>query len=347
MAKNDGSVLIVVLNYGGWRDTLIGLKSLLKQTYHNFKILLIDNGSQNDSADRLKKYIVKNDANQKIIFVQNKKNIGVAPGFAQGVDYAADHSFEFVALFNNDAQAAPDWLEKLVSSSRKHRSFITTGLMLTLDGKTIINSGDIYTRWGIPEQRDENKPVAKASSSGWIFGATGGAVLYRTELFNKIGNFDGKLFAYDEDVDIDWRAQLRGCGTYYEASAVVRHKVGATSKKLPGFLTTQVLQNLPVVFWKNVPARLLWPIGWRFFLAYWAFVFYKICQGDFVPAMKGVGRAIKLWPHALRERRRIQKSKTVRAKDLKPLIKKTLPFRSVARVRKFFHLKIDDFYDNI
>ena len=284
------NVLVVVLNYRGWDDTVKCIASLKKQTYNNFKIYLIENNSQDDSVEKLKP-IVKND--EDIIFDIQPTNTGFTGGVNIGIKYAIDNKYDYVALFNNDARADKDWLNNLVKSAKKTGASATTGLLLSGDGKTIDDAGDAYTMWGVPELVAENKPAHEAPESGYVFGATGGATLYRTSLFKEIGLFDEKFFAYNEDVDISWRAQLAGHKFYYESSAIAYHKHSATSSKIPGFTTTQVFQNLPLVYWKNVPAQLLLPIGWRFLLAYLMFIFWKTTQGAFVPAVKGVWRSWK------------------------------------------------------
>ena len=259
-------VLVVVLNYRGWSDTIECLDSLKKQTYKDFQIYLIENGSPDDAVDK-RNPIVK-DSKQVLLDVQ-PVNTGFTGGVNVGIQYAIDNDFDAVALFNNDARADKNWLKNLVQSAKKTGAAVTTGLLLSGDGKTIDDAGDVYTMWGVPELRAEGKLASEAPDSGYIFGATGGATLYTTALLREIGLFDETFFAYNEDVDISWRTQLSGHKVYYEKVAIAYHKHSATSSKIPGFTTTQVFQNLPLVYWKNVPARLLWPIGWRFFLATW------------------------------------------------------------------------------
>ncbi len=330
------NVLVVVLNYRGWDDTVKCIASLKKQTYDNFKIYLIENNSQDDSVEKLTP-IVRND--EDIIFDIQPTNTGFTGGVNIGIQYAIDNSFDAVALFNNDAQADKDWLTKLVKSMKKTSASVVTGLLLSEDGETIDDAGDVYTMWGVPELRAEKKPAKEAPESGYVFGATGGATLYRTDLFRKIGLFDEVFFAYNEDVDISWRTQLTGHKVYYEKSAVAYHKHSATSSKIPGFTTTQVFQNLPLVYWKNVPIQLLWPIGWRFFLAYNMFFVWKISQGGFKPVIKGVWRSWKLLPHALRERGKIQRSKVVDTAYLRTIIWPNLPVKSFNRIRNLFGIK--------
>lgn len=326
-------VLVVVLNYKGWEDTIKCLNSLDKQSFKNFKIYLIENNSADGSAEKLEP-IVKD--NPKIIFDKQPANTGFTGGVNIGIRHAIDEGYDFVALFNNDAQADKNWLQNLVKSAKKTGASATTGLLLSEDGKTIDDAGDAYTMWGVPELIAEKKLAAEAPESGYVFGATGGATLYKTALFKEIGLFDEVFFAYNEDVDISWRAQLAGHKFYYENTAIAYHKHSATSSKIPGFTTTQVFQNLPLVYWKNVPRQLLWPIGWRFFLAYCMFIFWKTTQGAFVPTIKGIWRSWKLFPHALRERRRIQRSRTVEISYIKSILWPRLPDKNLKRIKNFF-----------
>ena len=330
------NVLVVVLNYKGWEDTLKCLDSLKQQTYKDFQIYLIDNNSDNGSVEQLEP-AVKDD--RRIIFDKQTTNTGFTGGVNIGIQYAIDNEFDAVVLFNNDAQASKNWLKHLVAASKRTKSSIVTGLLLSENGKTIDDAGDVYTMWGVPELRAEKKLADEAPDSGYIFGATGGATLYKTELFKEIGLFDETFFAYNEDVDISWRAQLAGHKVYYEKSAVAYHKHSATSSKIPGFTTTQVFQNLPLVYWKNVPTRLLWSIGWRFFLAYHMFFIWKISQGAFVPAVKGIWRCWKLLPHAFRERRKIQQNKVVDIAYLRTIIWPNLPMKSFNRIRRVFGVR--------
>lgn len=327
-------IAVVILNYNGWKDTKKCLEAFLKQSYKNYHIILIDNGSEDQSVKKLESYGNK----KNITFIKESTNHGFAGGVNIGIRFAIDNNYDAVALLNNDAQTEPDWLENLVKAMDRKKASMVTGLLLSADGKKIDDAGDAYTMWGVPMLIAENLPADQAPESGFVFGATGGATLYKTDLFKEIGFFDEKFFAYNEDVDIDWRAQLAGHKVYYEKSAIAYHKHSATSKKMPGFTTRQVFKNLPMVFWKNVPFQLLWPIGWRFTIAYILFFGHKLLSGEGWPALKGIGCAITLLPHSLHERQKIQKSRIVEISYLESLIHPTLPFKSIQRLKDFFHL---------
>ena len=128
------NVLVVVLNYKGWEDTIKCLGSLKKQTYSDFQIYLIDNNSSNGSVEKLSPIAEGDD---QIVFDMQPTNTGFTGGVNIGIQYAIDNGFDAVALFNNDAQADKDWLKNLVESAAKTGAAITTGLLLSEDGKTI------------------------------------------------------------------------------------------------------------------------------------------------------------------------------------------------------------------
>jgi GT2 family glycosyltransferase len=295
---------------------------------------LIDNGSHDESVKRLEKIITKND-----VWIKKDKNYGFAGGVNIGIRYALEHKFDAVALLNNDAQVEPDWLENLVKAMHKTKASIATGLLLSADGKTIDDAGDQYTTWGVPLLVGEHKPAAEAPESSFVFGSTGGATLYKTALFKEVGLFDEVFFAYNEDVDMDWRAQLAGHKIWYEKSAVAYHKHSATSKKMPGFTVYQIFKNLPLVLWKNVPRGMFHSTAWRLFLAEFLLFGHKILDGDGWYALKGIIKSWTLLPHALRERKKIQKSKVVSNDYLRSIIYHGLPMKSVQRLRRFFGLK--------
>lgn len=325
------TVAVVVLNYKGWRDSIKCIESLFRQTYPDFHVILIENGSHDGSAEELAKL-----KDPRLTYIEEPVNTGFTGGVNIGIRWAMDNDYDCVALLNNDAHAESDWLENLIDAMTRTEASVVTGLLLSADGTRIDDAGDDYSTWGIPSLRVEGKPADQAPESGFVFGATGGATLYKTALFKEIGLFDEVFFAYNEDVDIDWRTQLAGHKIYYEKSAIAYHKHSATSKKMPGFTTTQVFKNLPVVFIKNVPFPMVVLMGIKFVFIYWAFVFFKLLRGEGKAAFKGVFKSVTLWPHAFRERRRIQKSRVASNAYIRSILYTGLPLRSIRRIKYFF-----------
>jgi GT2 family glycosyltransferase len=329
-------VAIIVLNWNGIDDTLLCLDSLLLQSYKHFKIVVIDNGSTDNSKTLLNKYQKGHPATVEVIY--SPKNFGFAGGVNIGIEWALNEDYGYVALFNNDAVADIDWLKNLVKSIDHKDIGISTGLLLREDGKTIDTTGDWYSTWGLPFPRNRNDKTAKASTDGLVFGATGGASLYKTEMVKKIGLFDNDFFAYYEDVDISFRAQLAGWKIFYNSKAIAYHKQGATSNKISGFAIYQTFKNLPLLFIKNVPHELLFSIGIRFYFAYLLMFLNAIFKGNGKYAIKGTWESFKLGFKKLGERQLIQKNKKVSVKYIKSILWNDLPpdQTGIRKLRKLF-----------
>lgn len=314
---------IVVLNWNGIEDTLLCLDSLMAQTFSNYHIVVIDNGSNKHDVRQLRDYQQQNSDTVSVIY--NKKNLGFAGGVNTGIKWALKNNYTHVALFNNDAVAKKDWLSSLMAAIQVDKTGIATGLLLHEDGKTIDSSGDWYSKWGLPFPRNRGDHTVFAPVDGYVFGASGGATLYRSDLFKDIGLFDEDFFAYYEDVDVSFRAQLAGWKVAYTSTAIAYHKQGATSSKIPGFTVYQTFKNLPWLFIKNVPLRLALPIGVRFYTAYSLMFWNAVLHGSGWPALKGLVRSIVLTPKKLSERRYIQKRNKVSSDYIKSMLWDDLP----------------------
>lgn len=318
------SVGVVVINYKGINDTVECIDSLLEQTYKNFKIIVVENGSHDGSAKKLKELGDK--YSNKLVVLYNDKNLGFDGGANTGIRWALDNDCDYVALLNNDATADKDWVKNLVIAAAQQKSGITTGLLLMADGKHIDSTGDWFSKWGLGFPRNRGDVVSAAPPAGFVFGASGGATLFSISMLRQIGLFDEDFFAYFEDNDISFRAQLAGWKVFYEPSAVAYHKLSQTSSRMPsGFATYQTFKNWPLVFVKNVPFSLLLPIGFRFFVAYWLMVGHAVVRGRGLPALKGVVIALILIIKKLPERWHIQRNKKVPTSYISSILWDDLP----------------------
>jgi GT2 family glycosyltransferase len=326
------SVAIVVLNWNGLKDTEKCIDSLLLQTHKNFSIVVVDNGSIDGSIEKLRKIEASHD---NIVVIANNKNKGFAGGVNTGISYALNKEFGAVALFNNDAVADKDWLLNLDKELGDSGASIATGLLLNKNGDEIDSTSEQYSTWGMPFPRSRGMPVKDSPDSGFVFGATGGATLYNSRLFKEIGLFDEAFFAYYEDVDISFRAQLAGHKIYFTNTAIAYHKKGATSSKLPGFTVYQTFKNIPLLFTKDVPAGLLFPIGMRLFLLYVLIFGNAVKNGAGGSALKGWLASIGyFWTRAIWLRIGIQRKKKVPTSYINSIIVHDLPPEQTG-LRKF------------
>lgn len=331
--KSIEKVAVVIPNLNGQAYLAEAIDSLLNQDF-KATVIVVENASTDDSLDIIRSY------GDKITPLVNEKNLGFAGGVNTGITHALKQDFDAIALFNNDAIAEPDWLSRLVDAMNRHddTGIVTCRIQLA-DGKTLDSTGEFYTSWGLPYPRGRNQPVDKYTTEEYVFGASGGASLYRTSMFREIGIFDDAFFAYYEDTDVSFRAQLAGWKILYTPKAAVNHRQGATSKKMVrGFTVYQTFKNLPMLFLKNVPLGLLVPIGARFYLAYILILAKAIMGGKGIPALKGMAVSLLRFPRVLAYRHHIQKHKKVSTDYLRSILVYDLPPNQtgIRKLRKFF-----------
>ncbi|HEX6462233.1 MAG TPA: glycosyltransferase family 2 protein [Candidatus Saccharimonadales bacterium] len=310
------SVAVVIPTVNGARHLRRSVPSILKQSYKNYTVIVVDNNSKNDDTASYLAELSQKHSN--FIALTNADNLGFTGGVNAGIRFALMHDFDYIALLNNDAVVEEGWVGALVQPlEEKPEVAIATSLILHADGKTIDSTGDWFSVWGLPFPRTRDHPAIEAPKAGYVFGASGGASMYRASFFRELGIFDNYYFAYYEDVDISFRAQLKGQKVFYTPQARTYHGQGETSKTMPGFSIRQAFRNYPRLVLKNVPFGLIWKILPRFLLAYLLFLGNAIRRGNGQPALEGLLQSFTLsWQALWRERKKIQKLQTVSNKTL-------------------------------
>jgi GT2 family glycosyltransferase len=313
-------VYVVIPNWNGAERIRPCLDSLKSQSQAH-TVVVVDNGSVDDSVK-----IIEADF-PEVHLISHKKNKGFTGGVNPGIKYAVQEGAEFVALLNNDAVAEKDWLENLVSFLDKNPKAGIATSKICDDKRTHLDStGDIYTTWGLPYPRGRGEPYStRYDDEAWIFGASGGASIYRIKMLERIGLFDQDFFAYYEDVDLSFRAQLAGWKVGYVPKAKVYHEISATSSRIKGFATYHTLKNLPMLFWKDVPLKLMPEIFPRFVLLYLSITASALARGQIRPVAKGVFMSILLWPKKLVQRYEIQRTKKVSTEYINSIMVHDLP----------------------
>lgn len=318
------STYIIIPNLNGKSDLLGCVESLLKQTLKGFEIVIVENGSTDGSVDFVKDLDKKH---SNITGLYNKTNLGFAGGVNTGIRYALQNNADYILLFNNDAIADKSWVKNLVDYMTHNPGVgIATCKLLHDDGKTIDSTGEGYSIWGLPYPRGRNeKTINKYDEQTDIFAASGGASIYRAKMLNQIGLFDEDFFAYYEDVDISFRAQLAGWKVSYVPKAIAYHQQGATSSKIKGFTVYQTMKNLPLLMTKNIPKELLSKVLPKFIIAYLAFFISAILKGNFAYALRGWFGFLGLLPKKLNERKQIQSNVKVGVNYIDSRLMQDLP----------------------
>lgn len=300
-------VSVIIPNWNGEELLDDCLKSLKWQTYKEFEIILVDNGSTDGSLT----YVAEHFPEVRIIKLY--KNFGFAKAINEGVKVA---KADYVVFLNNDTEADKDWLKHLIAYVDSHQEVISVGskLLNFYDRKLIDGVGILINEVGQAKSIGwEEKDKGQYEKEMYIFGATGGAALFRREDFIKVGGLDENYFMYSEEVDFAFRAQFLGYQAIYCPKAVVYHKHKSTAKKFPQHIEYWQFRNMTQTIIKDFSTQIILK-KWRWLkiiLVHLNTIFYQIRNGYFWPPF-----AADLWiifhlPYLLKERWRIQKSKKV------------------------------------
>ncbi|MDE6203205.1 MAG: glycosyltransferase family 2 protein, partial [Lachnospiraceae bacterium] len=193
---------VVIPNYNGIKYIDACLHSVCKGSVVP-EIILVDNGSTDGSLLLVKeKY-------PSVKILEFAENTGFSKAVNAGIKLAGTR---YVLLLNNDTVAGQEMTARLEEAMEEHPEIFSAGArMINLHDKNKLDgAGDFYCALGWAYARGKDKPADSYNKPGRIFSACAGAAIYRRELFEKIGYFDENHFAYLEDIDIGYRADIYG-----------------------------------------------------------------------------------------------------------------------------------------
>lgn len=244
-------VSVITINYNGTEFVSGWLRGLSSQTFRDFELIVLDNGSTDSSLDVIRKELdrCKFESPVKIIPLDHNA------GFARGNVVAFQQSeAEFVALLNNDTISAPGWLGALFDKMGSDRSVgICASKMIRFGTDLIDSAGDGFSQALKGFKRGEGRSQNLYTKPEFVFGACAGAALYRRKMMDEIGFFDEDFFLIQEDTDLNLRAQLAGWKVLFVPEAVVYHKVRSTIGEMSDTAVYYTLRNSEWVRLKNIP----------------------------------------------------------------------------------------------
>lgn len=252
--------VVVIPNFNGLRFLPDCMTALDRQTIRAFHILVIENGSTDGSVEWLRDWSLKDLQMRHVIF--NETNLGFDGAVNQGIRWAEQHSLPFVLLLNNDTKVHPTFIKALedrMDQDSEHRIFALSSQMIKMHDTSVIDdAGDQYNLLSWQFQRGLDEPVSAWQKPARVFSACAGAAMYRTEAFKTVGLFDENHFAYLEDIDISFRANLYGYEIWYCPEAVCEHVGSGTSgSKYNHFKVKLSARNNIWLIYKNMPAFLI------------------------------------------------------------------------------------------
>lgn len=248
---------IIVLNWNGWEDTIDCLKSLKRVTDSEYFIVLVDNGSNNNSVEKIEEYLreyeidnyrsfsedeftngqvnLDNISNKEILFYRLKDNYGFAKGNNKGLEIAKKVAADYYLLLNNDTEVEPDFLSKLCDFIKENPQYsvLTPKICYFFDKSLIWNCGG-KLGWGFRKYYYAQQPEASIKQTCHIdidF-VTGCALFFKRELIDKDALLTERFFHGEEDFEFSYRMRKKGVKIACVLSSRIFHKVGRSTESL-------------------------------------------------------------------------------------------------------------------
>ena len=215
-------VAVLVINYNGKHYLRDCLESLKNQTYKDYDVYVVDNGSVDISVEYVKGHF------PWVKIIAFRENLGFAKAYNEAIKKV---DVDLVALLNNDTRVDRKWLQELVNAILEDGLIAAVGSKILLyDNPQLLNhAGAKITPIGggfdIGLYRQDASEYNIKKPVGAVCGA---AMLVKKDVFLEMGGFDDDFFAYFEDTDFCWRAWLYGYKVIYVPTSVVYHKFGGS-----------------------------------------------------------------------------------------------------------------------
>ncbi len=330
----DPLVTIVILNWNG-RDFLKKfLPSVLASTFPNFRVVVVDNASDDDSVAFLMEFY------PSIEIISHPANWGFARGYHEALKIL--HADYFV-LLNSDVEVSPGWIEPVIELMEANKRIAACqSKMLQYDNRSFFEYAGACGGWidlfGYPFARGRIFDVCERDEGQYdstepVFWACGAAMFVRSSAYSESGGLDPWFFAHQEEIDLCWRLQRLGYLVYSCHTSVVYHLGGGTLPKGNSRKVFLNFRNNLIMMAKNLPfGESLWKVPLRMgldivsafktlfsgefhylpaiFKAHCAFVYWIISHrpaplraGRSMVDLKGYTRHSIVWAHFIKGRR--------------------------------------------
>jgi GT2 family glycosyltransferase len=259
--NRKATTAIVVLNWNSGEMTAECIRSLLRMNTDRFEIIVVDNGSKDDSREDLRRQF------PEVTILHQDHNLGFAAGSNVGMRVALERGFQYVLPLNNDTVVDPAFLAELHHAAHQHpqAALISPKIYFEDVPNRVWWAGGSFSLWTGMAKHIGRKVVDRNQfdRDARIDWATGCAALIRSDILKELGLFDEVFFAYAEDLDLSLRLRKAGYEIWYAPKARLWHKEGFVCRKNVGESPRKYLstRNLLLVMRKH--AR---PIQWLTFL---------------------------------------------------------------------------------
>ena len=320
-------ISVIVLNWNGKQFLDDCFCAMRRQIFRDFETILVDNGSSDGSVE----YVRARFPEVKLLALP--KNLGFTGGNIAGY---AQASGSLIVLLNNDTEAHPNWLEEIHRASQMHSTAgsFASKMMYFDERARVENCGfDLGMSGATVDLGRDELDGPEWIQSRKVFGGCGGAVAYRRGMLEAIGFLDPDFFMTYEDLDLSFRAQLRGFECVYIPGAIVYHRYRATNRTIPSRQVFYSQRNIEITYLKNMPLGLILRSAPQRLLYEVGAAIYFSKQGAGSAFLRAKLDVLRCLPATLRKRGEIQKSRRITNSQLREMMRKPLFFRKLKKLR--------------
>jgi GT2 family glycosyltransferase len=324
------TISVIIANLNGEAYLPDCLSALSAQTFRDFEVIVVDNGSADGSLDLIKKDF------PWVKVIPLKENAGFAKG--NNIGFEASSS-EFVATLNNDTIAESGWLQALYDGAKNDNTvgMVASKIFLGREGNELDSAGMLIYPDGMSRQRGRGETdKGQFDGSEEVLFPSACAALYRREMLKEIGYFDEDFFSYCEDTDLGLRGRLAGWKARYAPAAAVHHLYSGTGGKYSAFKACLVERNHLWVLLKNMPAGyiLMSPFYtvWRYVVQVYGVLTRKGSVARFaensgmsqliVIVIKAYCQALKKLPRMVKKRKKIWDRRHISTEEYRSLLER-------------------------
>ena len=231
-------IYILVLNWNGWQDTISCIESILLSTCDNFEIVVIDNGSEDASVEKINSWLQKNHNNDnKIKLIETHNNSGYAGGNNAGIRYALSKGdAEYIWVLNNDTIVKENTLTELYNYSEKNNIGICGSTVLYYNSSKLqCTGGALYNPFfSVNKYLNKNmdiKDIANMGDNKRLDYVAGCSMFISIDTIKKTGLLCEDYFLYYEELDYCHRAKANNTNIGWCKNSLLYHKEGASLKK--------------------------------------------------------------------------------------------------------------------
>ena len=228
---------------------LDSIRSIERQTRGEVEIVVVDNSGEG----RVRRQLTEPGG---VRVIENASNVG----FGEAVNQAwRSSAAPLLATINDDAVAAPGWIEALVDAMDRHpeAGMCASRVVLAGDSEVLDSAGMVIGADGTSKQRGQDKPAKDFEVEEEVLFPSASAAMYRRRMLDEVGWFDSSFFLYCEDTDLGLRARWAGWKCYYVPAATVTHRYSHSAGKASALKAYLVERNRLAVVARNFPVVLL------------------------------------------------------------------------------------------